>query len=554
MQTVYRREVATHCSVGWRRQRWKISAHIQPRPGPWEHLSTTQEATVRHLNGAAELAILATGVLMLCGQPARAQCQAPELTRLAVPRPATADLYGAAVSVADDVGIVGVWTDNEHGNSTGAAHIFRRNGSAWVHEQALRIDDATVFDYFGVALAIAGDVAVVGAPGEDDRTTDGGAVYIYRHAGSSWVLDAELFPNDLQVEERFGNAVALSGDTLLVGAWTDNGLGLASGSAYVFRHVGMQWVQEAKLLASDGAAGDWFGRSVALSGDTAVIGAPNDDDLGVNAGSVYVFQRSGSTWAQEAKLYGDDTFAGDQLGTAVAVAGDVLVAGAPYFSTAGPASGAAYVFRRSGTSWAVEQKLLPVSGAVLDYFGYSVAMADDTAVIGAPLDGQLGFNSGTAYVFRHRGGTWTEEARLLASNGRAYNYLGISAALSGDTVILGSADTDAAADTSSVGYVFGGVSDCNGNGVLDLCDVATGTSHDTNGNGIPDECEAHPGDLNCDGVVDFGDINPFVIALTGYDAYRAAFPACRWLNADCNGDDAVNFADINPFVALLSGT
>ena len=208
---------------------------------------------------------------------------------------------------------------------------------------------------------------------------------------------AKLLASDGAAGDVFGFEVAVSGDTAVVGAFRDDDKGTESGSAYVFVRSGTTWTQQAKLLASDGAAGDEFGFSVAVSGDTAVVGAFRDDDKGTESGSAYVFVRSGTTWTQQAKLLASDGRLFDIFGISIAVSGDTVVVGASFDDDNGSASGSAYVFARSGTTWTQQAKLLASDGAFFDTFGTSVAVSGDTAVVGAFRDDDKGTDSGSAW-------------------------------------------------------------------------------------------------------------------------------------------------------------
>jgi hypothetical protein len=199
----------------------------------------------------------------------------------------------------------------------------------------------------------------------------------------------------------FGNSVSISGDTAVVGAYEDDDDGWSSGSAYVFvRDVTTgTWTEQAKLTASDAAGGDKFGYSVSVSGDTVLIGAYWDDDAGFQSGSAYVFVRSGSTWTEQAKLTASDGAAGDYFGDSVSVSGDTALIGAYRDDYAGTYSGSAYVFVRSGSTWTQQAKLTASDGAAWAYFGHSVSVSGDTALIGAAWDSDAGGNSGSAYMY-----------------------------------------------------------------------------------------------------------------------------------------------------------
>jgi hypothetical protein len=228
---------------------------------------------------------------------------------------------------------------------------------------------------------------------------------------------ATLTASDREADDYFADSVSVSGDRAIIGAPNDDDLGMDSGSAYVFRTDGMTWGQEAKLTASDGAEWDCFGGAVGIDGSYAVAGAVNDDDKGQNSGSAYVFFHNGAAWAQQAKLTASDGAGGDCFGWAVDISGDCVIVGAIYDDDSGLNSGAAYIFRRSGTVWVQEAKLRASDGAAEDYFGWSVSLDGNYAVVGAPGDDDHGDFSGSAYVFYCIGGAWVQQAKLTASDG-----------------------------------------------------------------------------------------------------------------------------------------
>ena len=319
--------------------------------------------------------------------------------------------------------------------------------------------DGVASDRFGSSVALSGDTALVGVPRDDTGTNvDQGSAYVFVRSGTMWTQQAKLVATDGVAADLFGDSVALSGDTALVGASVDDFAGVGQGSAYVFVRSGTTWTQQAKLVAADGAPGDRFGFSVALSGDTALVGAPFDD-IAPNAsqGSAYVFVRSGTTWTQQAQLVAADGAAGDDFGFSVALGGDTALAGARLDDIgANGNQGSAYVFVRSGTTWTQQAQLVAADGAAGDDFGFSVALGGDTALAGARLDdiGANG-NQGSAYVFVRSGTTWTQQAKLVAADGAAGDEFGVSVALFGDTALVGAQRDDIAANVNQgSAYVF----------------------------------------------------------------------------------------------------
>ncbi len=321
----------------------------------------------------------------------------------------------------------------------------------WLQQAKLTASDGAANDFFGFSVAVDGDMAVVGAPYDDSPGTGSGSAYVFTRSGSTWSQQAKLTASDGAANDTFGVSVALSGDTALIGAYWDDDMGSNSGSAYVFTRSGSTWSQQAKLTSSDGAANDAFGVSVAVNGDTALIGSHNDDDLGTDSGSAYVFTRSGSVWSQQTKLTASDGAANDTFGYSVAISEDTAVIGSFQDDDMGSNSGSAYVFTRSGSTWSQQAKLTASDGAANDRFGMSVAVSGDTAVIGAQYDDDMGSNSGSAYVFTRSETTWTQQAKLTANDGVASDIFGSSVAVDVDTALIGARGYNSYQGTA---YVF----------------------------------------------------------------------------------------------------
>jgi hypothetical protein len=269
----------------------------------------------------------------------------------------------------------------------------------WIEVQNIHSSDGASGDIFGCAVALSGDTALITAPWNDDNGTDSGSAYVFIRTGTTWTQQAILLTSDGAAGDQFGYFASLDGNTALIGAPADDS---SRGSAYVFTRTGTTWTQQQKLLASDGAAGDNFGTFNTLSGDTAFIGAPFDDDNGTNSGSAYVFTRTGTTWTQQQKLLASDGAKGDQFSYyGISLDGDTAIIGANHDDDMGANSGSAYVFTRTGTTWTQQQKLLASDGAAGDDFGFNIALSGNTALIGA--DGNDN-TSGSAYVFTKTAG------------------------------------------------------------------------------------------------------------------------------------------------------
>ncbi len=321
------------------------------------------------------------------------------------------------------------------------------------NEKALASDGAAN-DFFGLSVSISGDYALIGAYLDDDNGSASGSAYVFHRSGTSWTEQAKLLPSDGAVAKVFGYSVSISGDYALIGAFGDDDNGAASGSAYVFHRSGTSWTEQAKLLPSDGAAEDRFGFNVSISGDYALIGAYQDDNNGSSSGSAYVFHRSGTSWTEQAKLLPSDGAADDLFGYSVSISGDYALIGALFDDDNGAASGSAYVFHRSGTSWTEQAKLLPSDGAANDFFGVSVSISDDYALIGATDNDSNVSDSNAAYVFHRSGTSWTEQAKLSPSDEAAEDRFGFSVSISGDYVLIGANEDDDNGDSSGSVYFF----------------------------------------------------------------------------------------------------
>jgi len=310
--------------------------------------------------------------------------------------------------------------------------------SATLEQAKLVSPDGAEFDYFGHSVAVSGDTALVGAPHDNYSEVKQGAAYVFVRSAAGWNLQATLTAADQSggtEADRFGWSVALDGDTALVGAPYMAGVGsLRDGAAYVFTRSEATWNLQAKLIGvadPEFAGAARFGGSVALDGDIAVIGAPeqyvNEYD---HPGAAYLFARSGTVWSQKAELIAGDGFDEDAFGYSVAISDGTALVGAPFAANNGVAQqGAAYVFTRSA-GWSQQAKLLASDGGFQDDFGTAVALSGDTALVGAPEHEPVR----AVYVFARSSTAWSQQAKLTHDYDEGF---GASLALSGDTAVIG---------------------------------------------------------------------------------------------------------------------
>jgi hypothetical protein len=301
----------------------------------------------------------------------------------------------------------------------------------------------------GLAMAVQGDVMVCGAPYEDTSATDAGAVHVFRFdpATSTWNLEQELFASDAEASARFGSAVAIDGNVIVVGSpLKDTTKGTDAGQIYVFRYnAGTQvWSQEQKLTSSVGAASDNFGTSVAISGNALIAGTPRaDTSAGTDSGAAVVFRYQNSIvkWVEEAQLVDPSGIASDNAGASVAIAGSTAIVSSHLADDAAfhYDAGAVQVFTVSGTTWSQVQRIFAPSPQTYANFGAHLRMEGDLLVVAAPTEDEsvTTYDSGAVYIYRLVSGAYVEEARLTATTPTNYLNFGSDVAVSGDTVLVG---------------------------------------------------------------------------------------------------------------------
>ncbi len=396
---------------------------------------------------------------------------AVEAAKLTASDGAAGDLFGYSVALSGDTALVGSIYDEDNGDNSGSAYIFERNQGGtdnWGQVKKLLPSDGAAWDIFGKSVTLSGDTALVGAQGDSDNGNDSGSAYIFeRDQGGTdnWGQVKKLLPSDGAAFCYFGKSVVISGDTVLVGARGDES-GQYSGSAYIFeRDQGEagNWGQVSKLTASDTAAGGEFGNSVALSGDTALVGAYEDSAAGYSAGSAYIFERDqggAGNWGQVKKLIASDIDNWDRFGSAVALSGDTALIGSKGDDHHGHDSGSAYIFERNqggANNWGETAKIMASDDNGQDGFSSSVALSGDTALLGSPGNDDDGGDSGSVYFFeRNQGGVgaWGEVTKLTASDGAAGDRFGASVALSENTALVGAFGDDDNGSSSGSAYIY----------------------------------------------------------------------------------------------------
>lgn len=420
------------------------------------------------------------------------------------------DQFGHAVSISGNTALIGAYSDYENNAARGSVYVFVRSGSTWSFQQQLLPTSQISNIFFGYSVSVSGDTALIGAYADDYQYR--GSAYVFVRSGTTWTLQEKIANPESAANDFFGFSVCVENNTALISVPQDDDGGSERGSVYVYVRNGTTWTRQHKLVSADSYK---LGSSVSLSGDTALLGAP---DTAVNSyssdGAAYVFQRSGTTWTKQEKLFRPDGVAYDYFGKAVSIFGDTALIGAPGDDDKGDSSGSAYVYVRRGSNWNMQRKLVAYDGAARGYFGSAVRVESNFAVVGAPGDANVGFSSGSVYPFWHLGNVWSQQRKLTASDAAAYDYFGSSVGLSGDTVLVGAYGDDGLTYQGNLAEARGGAYvfrismpdisvDSDSDGIPDTFETSTGVYFSSDDTGS----EPNNPDSDGDGVNDGDEVN-----------------------------------------------
>ncbi|MEE8061177.1 MAG: FG-GAP repeat protein [Gemmatimonadales bacterium] len=430
--------------------------------------------TILARTGSGPLA--AATLLLLVVTTASAQLQ---LTKLAPGDLLAHDTFGRAISISGDTVVVGAFPF-EHDFDTsrvGAVYVFVGSGTSWTLQATLTPVDVVGADAFGANVSISGDTLVIGAL---QFFSGPGAAYVFVRTGETWTEQAKLTSSDGVIGDLFGSSVSVDGDTVVVGAERNNdvsigGVATKHGSAYVFVRTDEAWTQQAKLSGSGPSQSNARrGTTVSVSGDTVLVGAMNDAEQDFQAGAVFVFEKPLGGWVdmnETAKLTASDAVAGDQFGFSASLDGNTAVIGA---HQAASRSGKAYVFERTGAIWTEQAILTAPDAAPDDLFGHFVSVSGDVAVIGARED-DVGVNldMGSVYMFLRGGGSWGQQTKFTACDGSGGDEFS-RVSIDGGTIVVGASGDDLVLPThvnSGSAYIFSTVLDTDNDGLFDTTEV-----------------------------------------------------------------------------------
>lgn len=382
--------------------------------------------------------------------------------------------FGDSMRMEGTTLVVAASTEQHAGPFSGAVYVFSWNGTAWVEDAKLTGSDTVSGDQFGFDVDLSGDRIIVGSESDGPAALQlAGQVYVFVKQGGVWVEEQKFQPNLVAQRDRFGDSVAIEGDIAVIGAPTRGTIAPENGSVFVYTRDPVNgWLEGPELLASDAAQGDLFGVDVAIEGGTIVVGAYFDSLTGFLEGSAYVFVPGGGGWVEQAKLTASDAADLDQFGWRVDISGDTVAVTARFDDDNGSSSGSVYVFDRVGTTWSETQKLIASDGAAGDRFGWAIDLDGDLLVAGAPRHDRVGSDDGAAYLFQRGASGWQEIVELVASDASGAEELGTGVALSGNWAAAGAFGDNSAGAFTGAAYVFElfpGTPYCFGDGTGAIC-------------------------------------------------------------------------------------
>ena len=360
------------------------------------------------------------------------------------------EYFGTSMSFSEKFGVIATYQDNDKGRDAGAAYVYVRSGDYWIPHTKLYASDAETRDFFGHSVYIQDDYILIGAAGDDGNEAAAGSVYVFHYDGENWVEEARLTASDGETDDLFGQEISMYGQYAIISSKGDGDHGSFSGAAYIFYYDGTQWVEQAKITASDAEENDVFGNAIAIHKDYAFVGAYYENG---RAGAVYVFTKVGNHWVEQQKLTNMDSQLFTLFGRSISIGDSLALIGAPGESTNGRSAGAVYTYSLDSNLWKPQGKLLASDGEELDHFGNAVHVNSNYAIIGSYADNDLGLESGAAYIFQYDGTDWFEKAKILPEDGGERDSFGSKVYIE-DGYALASSRLESSKGKKYVGAVY----------------------------------------------------------------------------------------------------
>ena len=361
------------------------------------------------------------------------------------------DYFGYALDLSADRAIVGAYGDDDRGENAGAAYIFRREGTRWAQESKITALQAATNDQFGMAVAIDGDHAFVGTRGDIENGPRSGRIFVFRRMESGWIQKQGFSSGIADADDLFGLAIDIDGEWAAVGASGDPEAGRDAGAVYLYQFRDEAWRFHSRLIVPESSDADYVGFDLSLSQGRLLVGAFGDDEKGTRAGAAYVFRLDDRGWKLEQKLVAPDGGRHQLFGHAVALTPTHAVVGSHGHPTRGRFSGAVYVFERASRGWQFSAKLSAPDPGANAYFGFDVAASSQRILVGAR---GVNYQAGAAYLFKRTGGQWAPLTKLVAAEGEALDFFGRAVTLSDGAALIGAHGDDEKGPMSGSIYGF----------------------------------------------------------------------------------------------------
>ena len=364
------------------------------------------------------------------------------------------DRFAYSIDINNDYAFVSSPGDDENGAQAGAVYVFRYDSvQMWLQIDKLVSSDIQAGDFFGYDVATDGDYVFISSPVIDSYK---GAVYVFKNNDGVWTEVQQLTASDAQNADYFGYSVDVQGDYAIIGAYGDDDIASDAGAAYIFRNISGTWTEVQKITAPNAEADDHFGIDVGIYGDYAIIGAPESEYDTVNSGSAYIFKNISGTWSFYQQIISSDADEGDHFGHAVSIFDDKLVVGANYKTDAATWIGAAYIFHNNSGSWEENIKIYPpFDNQDYMHFGSSLQIYGNRVIVGAY--GNVSFTpyvAGSAFVFDYIDSSWFYTSKLISSNNDTDDVFGYAVSTSDKYILVGAQMSDIVAENAGALYYF----------------------------------------------------------------------------------------------------